>query len=221
MRALILLMTAAAAGPAWALSGVVTRVSDGDTVWVKPDDAPKRKPVKVRLVGIDAPERCQPWGAEATAALTARVLHERVEVPTRGVDAHGRVLGGLRLADGSDVAAWMVSQGRPGARDSSATLGPTRASSARRSSAASGCLPMPRRWSRGCSAACTAPATDGSVIQRCTRISVLLPNRLSIRSTASTAVLLRTSSAGFSSITSNEASRPVSAIISMHSCASR
>ncbi len=53
------------------------------------------------------------------------------------------------------------------------------------------------------------------------RIRVLLPNRLSIRSTASSAVLLRRSSAGLSSITSRLASRPVSAIISMHSCASR
>lgn len=111
MKTLPLLLLALAAGPAWALSGVVTRVSDGDTVWVRPDDAPKRKPVKVRLLGIDAPERCQPWGAEAAAALSGRVLHQRVEVPTRGRDAHGRVLGGLRLADGSDVAAWMVSQG--------------------------------------------------------------------------------------------------------------
>jgi hypothetical protein len=53
------------------------------------------------------------------------------------------------------------------------------------------------------------------------RINVLLPNRLAIRSTASSAVWLRTSSAGFSSATSSEARRPVSAIISMHSCASR
>ena len=37
------------------------------------------------------------------------------------------------------------------------------------------------------------------------RISVLLPNSDSIRSTASSAVLLRTSSAGFSSMTSSEA----------------
>jgi predicted dehydrogenase len=53
------------------------------------------------------------------------------------------------------------------------------------------------------------------------RISVLLPNRLSIRSTASSAVRLRTSSAGLSSTMSSEASRPVSAIISMHNWASR
>ena len=39
--------------------------------------------------------------------------------------------------------------------------------------------------------------------------------------TAISAVRLRTSSAGFSSITSSEASAPVSAIISMQSCASR
>lgn len=51
--------------------------------------------------------------------------------------------------------------------------------------------------------------------------SVLFPKRLSTRSTTSRAVLLRMSSAGFSSTTSSERSRPVSAIISMHSCASR
>jgi DNA-binding IclR family transcriptional regulator len=53
------------------------------------------------------------------------------------------------------------------------------------------------------------------------RIRVDLPNRLSMRSTASSAVLLRTSKAGFSSTTSSERMRPVSAIISMHSWASR
>lgn len=111
MRPVLLMAALLAAAPAHALTGVVTHVSDGDTVWVKPDAAPQRKPVKLRLVGIDAPERCQAWGAESTAALKAQVLHRRVEVPTRGVDAHGRLLGGLKLADGRDVAAWMVEQG--------------------------------------------------------------------------------------------------------------
>src|ERR1700686_4514022 len=40
------------------------------------------------------------------------------------------------------------------------------------------------------------------------RIKVLLPNSDSTRSTASTAVLLRTSKAGFNSMISNEATRP-------------
>lgn len=109
MRAALLVVGLALSGAAQAMSGVVTHVTDGDTVWVRPDEA-NRKPVKLRLVGIDAPERCQPWGAEATAALASQVLHRQVDVPTRGVDAHGRLLGGLML-DGRDVSAWMVSQG--------------------------------------------------------------------------------------------------------------
>jgi endonuclease YncB( thermonuclease family) len=109
MRRGLLALGLALSGAAQALSGTVTHVTDGDTIWVRPDEA-KRRPVKLRLVGIDAPERCQAWGAEATAALSAQVLHRHVEVPTRGVDAHGRLLGGLML-DGRDVSAWMVSQG--------------------------------------------------------------------------------------------------------------
>src|SRR5881398_3150368 len=53
------------------------------------------------------------------------------------------------------------------------------------------------------------------------RTSVLLPNSDSMRSTASTAVLLCTSNAGLSSTTSSDPRRRVSAIISMQSCASR
>ena len=41
------------------LVGRVTRVSDGDTVWVT--DAARLKH-KVRLGRIDAPEKDQPWG---------------------------------------------------------------------------------------------------------------------------------------------------------------
>jgi endonuclease YncB( thermonuclease family) len=109
MRAWLLVLGLSLSATAQALSGVVTHVTDGDTIWVRPDEA-KRRPVKLRLVGIDAPERCQAWGAEATAALSSQVLHRHVDVPTRGVDAHGRLLGGLML-DGRDVSAWMVSQG--------------------------------------------------------------------------------------------------------------
>ena len=62
---------------------------------------------------------------------------------------------------------------------------------------------------------------DGPPACLCMRIRVLLPNKLSTRSTASSAVMFRRSRAGLSSTMSSEPSRPVSAIISMHSCASR
>jgi len=88
--------------------GTVTHVTDGDTVWVRPDAG--GRPVKLRLDGIDAPERCQAWGLQASAALAARALRQRVEVDGWAVDDHGRLLGRLVLG-GEDLGAWMVRQG--------------------------------------------------------------------------------------------------------------
>lgn len=109
--ALALLVAATAADAKPGFSGVVMRVSDGDTLWVRPDGQ-RRKPVKLRLQGIDAPERCQAWGREATAALSSRVLGQRVEVQSRASDDFGRLLVELRLArSGEDIGAWMVGAG--------------------------------------------------------------------------------------------------------------
>ena len=90
---------------------VVTRVSDGDTVWVR-RDGDRGRPVKLRLQGIDAPERCQAGGPAASQALSVRVLGQRVQVLPRARDAHGRLVVDLRLArDGADIGAWMVGAG--------------------------------------------------------------------------------------------------------------
>ncbi len=94
--------------------GTVTRVSDGDTLWVRPEtvgpSGAQAKPIKLRLQGIDAPERCQAWGPQAQAALSARVLHQRVQWQTRGRDDYERNLGNIWL-EGEDVSAWLVSSG--------------------------------------------------------------------------------------------------------------
>ena len=95
------------------LEATVTRVVDGDTVWLQADTAlngKKTKPFKLRLQGIDAPELCQLWGAQASAALNARVLNQRVQVQTRSKDDFNRTLGNIRL-ESEDISAWMVSQG--------------------------------------------------------------------------------------------------------------
>jgi micrococcal nuclease len=91
------------------IEGTVTRVSDGDTLWLQLQSG-ARAPVKLRLQGIDAPERCQPWGEQSRAALAARVLQRHVAVSTKSSDDYGRVLGLLSL-DGEDINAWMVAQG--------------------------------------------------------------------------------------------------------------
>lgn len=95
------------------VAGVVTRVSDGDTLWIQPEaapGAPHRRRVKLRLVGIDAPERCQAHGAAATAALASRVQGRRVVVLRRATDDYQRALVTLWL-DGEDIGAWLVREG--------------------------------------------------------------------------------------------------------------
>lgn len=99
--------------------GQVTRVSDGDTIWVRPGaptPAPpargekRARPIKIRIEGIDAPERCQPWGPQATEALRTRLMGQTVQVALRGRDDYRRWLGQVEH-DGEDVAAWLVREG--------------------------------------------------------------------------------------------------------------
>ena len=89
-------------------SAVVTRVSDGDTIWVRVANTGKRR--KLRLLGIDAPEICQRGGQEARAALAARVLGQRVELESRLDDRYGRALVHVTYR-GEDVARWLVQSG--------------------------------------------------------------------------------------------------------------
>jgi micrococcal nuclease len=105
---------------AQALSGVVTHVTDGDTLWVRPEGG---APVKVRLQGIDAPERCQAWGPQARDALAARVLRRQVQVHTRAKDDYHRTIGTVEL-DGQDVAAWLVREGHAWSQRYRRSLGP-------------------------------------------------------------------------------------------------
>ena len=101
---------AALAGTASAVSfdGEVTRVADGDSLWVRP--ASGGEPVALRLQGIDAPEGCQAHGAEARAALARRVLHQAVTVQTRARDDYQRSVARVRHR-GEDVGAWLVREG--------------------------------------------------------------------------------------------------------------
>lgn len=87
---------------------VVSHVTDGDTVWVRP--AHGGPPQHVRIDGIDAPETCQAFGREARTALAKAVQHKRVTVITRGADDYRRTIAQLRIGR-RDVGAWMVSHG--------------------------------------------------------------------------------------------------------------
>ncbi|HEX4886387.1 MAG TPA: thermonuclease family protein [Casimicrobiaceae bacterium] len=108
-RAALALCTVAlaAAGSACAsLSGRVVAVHDGDTITVLAG----RSEVRVRLAGIDAPERGQPHGTAARKALADRVAGRVVRVSERGRDAYGRTLG-VVLAGAANVNGEQVRDG--------------------------------------------------------------------------------------------------------------
>jgi len=106
--ALLLLLALGLPAHAATFRGMVTHVTDGDTLWVRP--ATSADTVEIRLVDIDAPEGCQPFGPEAKRALAALVLHEPVVVRTRGVDDYQRTLAQVQHR-GRDVNAWLVREG--------------------------------------------------------------------------------------------------------------
>ena len=90
-------------------SGVVGRVVDGDTVWLKALQG--AQPVKVRIQGIDAPEICQLGGLASRNTLKRQLAGRQVVLYVHGHDDHGRVLATVMLED-EDVGEWMVSNGQ-------------------------------------------------------------------------------------------------------------
>lgn len=90
------------------VDGVVSRVSDGDTIWVRPTAG--GPPLHVRLQGVDAPELCQAFGRQARAALAARLLRQPVQLSLRARDAYDRNVARVSLR-GQDVGAWLVAEG--------------------------------------------------------------------------------------------------------------
>lgn len=87
---------------------VVSHITDGDTVWVRPLSG--GPPQQVRIEGIDAPEICQPFGMRARDALATRLLRKRVTLTTRGQDDYRRIVARVRLGR-QDIGGWLVSEG--------------------------------------------------------------------------------------------------------------
>jgi len=71
------------------LVGTVTKVVDGDTIDVQLSSGP----IRVRLHGVDTPERGQPGGKEATGALTGLVQGKEVEIEPFSQDRYDRMIG--------------------------------------------------------------------------------------------------------------------------------
>lgn len=89
------------------ISGRVVGISDGDTVTVL-DSANTQ--YKIRLSGIDAPEKKQPFGQVAKKTLSDLIYDKHVDVSYSKSDRYQRVLGKILLAN-QDVNLEMLKSG--------------------------------------------------------------------------------------------------------------
>jgi endonuclease YncB( thermonuclease family) len=89
---LLLLVAWAAAAQEHELLGRVVAVTDGDTIKVLDANNTLHR---VRLSGIDAPERSQPFGAASRKNLESMVAGQQVIVRSVKYDKYGRILGSV------------------------------------------------------------------------------------------------------------------------------
>lgn len=89
------------------LLGKVVGVSDGDTITVL--DASKTQ-FKIRLEGIDAPEKAQPFGQKSKEHLSDLVFGKQVIVESNKTDKYGRTVGKV-LINGKDANLEQVRSG--------------------------------------------------------------------------------------------------------------
>ena len=87
--------------------GRVVGVADGDTITVLDAD---RVQHRIRLGGIDAPEKRQAFGTRSKESLSNIVFNRLVTVETRKTDRYGREIGKV-LVDGIDANLQQVSRG--------------------------------------------------------------------------------------------------------------
>ena len=89
------------------ITGLVVGVADGDTVTVL--DAQKVQH-QIRLSGIDAPEKKQPFGNRSKESLSDSVFNKTLTVETDKKDRYGRDVGKV-LVDGVDINLKQVQRG--------------------------------------------------------------------------------------------------------------
>ena len=87
--------------------GLVVAISDGDTITLLTED---KRQLKIRLVGIDTPEKKQAFGTKARDHLASRIFKQDVEVDLRKKDQYGRHLGVI-YSGGVDINQGMIQDG--------------------------------------------------------------------------------------------------------------
>lgn len=95
-------------GIATALEGKIIHISDGDTVTLLTSD---HKKIKIRLYGIDTPEKAQPYGNRAKQFTASKVGNKQVTVEEYGKDRYGRVVGIVKTGKNTSLNEELIKNG--------------------------------------------------------------------------------------------------------------
>lgn len=92
---LLLLLSLSLPCTAFEITGIVTRVWDGDTVTLQTNE----RSYRIRIAGIDAPEHDQPFGRQATNCLCYLTLNRQVKAHILEQDKYHRYVARLYLQE--------------------------------------------------------------------------------------------------------------------------
>lgn len=90
------------------LEGKVVRIADGDTFTLLADG---RRQVKVRMHGIDCPERAQDFGSVARQRTSALIFGKNVRLDIKDEDRYGRQVALVYTDDGLCVNEVLLQEG--------------------------------------------------------------------------------------------------------------
>lgn len=90
--------------PRWAISqtvltGKVIKVADGDTFTLLTED---NQQIRIRLHGIDAPEKSQPYSQVSRSFLNEKIYGKMVKVEQMDIDKYKRIVG-MVFIDGVNI----------------------------------------------------------------------------------------------------------------------
>jgi len=88
-------------------NGKVVSVYDGDTIAVLHDQRPER----IRLYGIDCPEKGQAYGTRARQATAGLIYGKDVTLHIHDQDKYGRTVADVLLPDGTNINQELVKDG--------------------------------------------------------------------------------------------------------------
>ena len=80
----------------------MSKITDGDTFSLRGTSR------RIRVWGLDAPERDEAGGSAATETLRGLISGQTLVCEVRDMDRYGRIVGQCFLSDGRDITAEMI-----------------------------------------------------------------------------------------------------------------